>query len=176
MSRAPSGRNLSDKDGRDGRTELRQRLWRRLIWKAPLIFALVTFAVWWEWREENATNSQQLGPSSTAADITGSWSAEVTYGWGDKFVEEFFFQPEGGHLFGAASFLGTKRGIEEGRIEGERISFFIRLQDSSGGVITERKNYYWGVLDGEKIRMRLQDDRGSPPLDVVLSKSGAKSR
>ncbi|HXV49464.1 MAG TPA: hypothetical protein VEB61_11725 [Candidatus Binatia bacterium] len=38
------------------------------------------------------------------------------------------------------------------------------------GIATEQKNYYWGVLDGDKLRLRLQDDRGNPPLDFVLRK------
>jgi hypothetical protein len=164
--------NVSD----DRRAELRKKLWRRLIWKVPLIFLLVSFAVWWEWSKDKRQEpaGQNHSVPSKAAEFTGTWSAEVTYGWGDKFTEQFFFQPEDNKLFGTASFLGAKRGIDEGKIEGENIAFFIRFQENSGGTTTDHKNYYWGRLDGEKIRMRLQDDRGSLPLDFVLSKSSAK--
>lgn len=158
----------------DRRAERLRRLRRRLIWKAPLIVALVAFALWWEWRKENPV-LRPSAPSPRAADITGRWSAEVTYSWGEKFAEEFFFQPEGDRLFGTAGFLGAKRGIEEGRIDGERIAFFVRLQENAGGTAADHKNYYWGVLDGDKIRMRLQDDRGNPPLDFVLQRPGAPS-
>ncbi|HVO93257.1 MAG TPA: toll/interleukin-1 receptor domain-containing protein, partial [Terriglobales bacterium] len=34
----------------EAKVALRKRLMRRLVWKAPLIFALVTFAAWWQWR------------------------------------------------------------------------------------------------------------------------------
>ncbi len=44
----------------------------------------------------------------------------------------FLFQPEGAKLFGTASFLGAKRGIEEGKIEGESISFIVRFQEIAG--------------------------------------------
>ncbi|HWP22654.1 MAG TPA: hypothetical protein VNM15_00530, partial [Candidatus Binatia bacterium] len=127
---------------------MRKKLWRRLMWKAPLIIALVSFAVWWEWRKERELNPapEQQAPSPKAAEIAGRWSAEVAYSRGEKFAEEFFFQPEGARLFGTASFLGVKRGIEEGRIDGEKIAFFIRFQESGGGVTTDHKNYYWGVL------------------------------
>ena len=178
LEKVPVIRKQSGNASGDQRAELRKKLWRRLIWKVPLIFLLVSFAVWWEWskdeRQEPAGRTQSV--ASKSAQFTGTWSAEVTYGWGEKFTEQFFFQPEGNKLFGTASFLGAKRGIEEGKIEGENISFFIRFQEYSGGTTTDHKNYYWGKLDREKIQVRLQDDRGSPPLDFVLSKLGAKEQ
>lgn len=131
--------------------------------------------MWWEWRKESVTYSRNQPVASKAAEIAGTWSAEVTYGWGDKFSEQFLFQPEGSKLFGTVSFLGAKRGIEEGRIEGENIFFFIRFQETSAGGTTDHKNYYWGVWDGDKIGMRLQDDRGNAPVDFVLSKFNVKA-
>ncbi|HEX2929661.1 MAG TPA: toll/interleukin-1 receptor domain-containing protein [Candidatus Binatia bacterium] len=172
LEKVPGLPKESEKQRRDARRELRRRLWRRLLWKAPIVLLLVSFAIWWQWRKEEgakvAGNEQSFG--LRAAQFTGNWSGEVTYAWGDKFSEQFFFQPEGSKLFGAAGFLGVKRGIEEGKIEGESISFFIRFQESSGGMVRDHKNYYWGKLDGDKVQMRLQDDRGNPPVDFVLSK------
>lgn len=161
----------SENQRRNARAELRRKLWRRLLWKAPIIFLLVSFAIWWQWRKEEETKlAGSERNAATAAQFTGTWSGEVVYPWGEKFAEQFFFQPEGNKLFGAASFLGAKRGIEEGKIEGENISFFIRFQESSGGVTRDHKNYYWGKLDGDRIQVRLQDDRSNPPVDFVLSK------
>lgn len=166
--------SLRSRSARDSRAERRRKLWRRLAWKAPLIVLLVSFAVWWQWRKEGALKPvlRPQAPSPKAAAITGYWSAEVRYSWGEKFTEQFFFVPEGAKLFGSASFLGVKRGIEEGRIDGERIAFFVRFQESAGAVTANHKNYYWGGLDGDRILMRLQDDRGNPPLDFVLRRSG----
>ena len=162
----------SAKGVHDQRAELQRRFRRRLIWKAPLILSLVSFAVWWEWRKDAVLNhgGLQQALSSKAAEISGNWSAQITYNRGDKFSEQFLFQPEGSKLFGSASFLGAKQGIEEGRIEGENIAFFARFRESVSGIAMEQKNYYSGVLDGDKLRMRLQDDRGNPPLDFVLRK------
>lgn len=162
----------SAKGGHDQSADLQRRIRRRLIWKAPLILSLVSFAVWWEWRKDAVLNpgGHQQALSSKSAEIAGNWSAQVTYNWGDKFTEQFFFQPEGGKLFGSASFLGAKQGIEEGRIEGENIAFVARFRESASGIATEQKNYYWGVLDGDNLRMRLHDNRGNPPLDFVLRK------
>ena len=153
--------------GEAARAEMRKKLLRRMIWKVPIILLLVSFAVWWEWRKQPAIDTT---PSAFSAAFMGSWTGDVTYGWGAKYTESFFFQPEGSKLFGTASFLGAKRGIEEGKIERESISFYLRYEEASGGVSRERKNYYWGKLNGEEIVMRMQDDRGSPAVEWVLKK------
>ena len=152
----------------DSRTELRQKLLRRLIWKVPIIILLIAFAVWWELRKEGG---EETKIEAAANFFTGGWSGEVTYGWDAKYIEPFFFQPEGNKLFGTASFLGVKRGIEEGKVEGETISFYVRYEEVSGGESRERKNYYWGKLNGKDILIRMQDDRGNPAVDWVLRKS-----
>lgn len=143
---------------------------RRLVWKVPLIVVLVSFAVWWEWRKDSEQNPNSSVSAPTGAAFAGSWSGEVLYSSGEKFKEQFFFQTDNGKLFGNASFLTAKAGIEEGKIEGENISFVVRFHEASVGTTIERKNSYWGRLTGEKIQMRLQDDRGNPPVEFVLSK------
>lgn len=143
---------------------------RRLRWKLPIIFVLVSFAVGWQYRQEKTEQHKVEALTQAASAFSGGWVGEVTYSWGDRHREEFFFQPEGDRLFGTASFLGRKRGIEEGRVDGERISFVIRFEDDASGGARERKNYYWGRIEGGQIQLRLQDDRGSPPLEWTLSK------
>jgi hypothetical protein len=154
----------------DPRAELRQRLLRRLRWKLPTIFLLVSFAVWWQWRQEQAVRLKSEALTKAASAYTGAWAGDVTYSWGARYQEEFFFQPEGNELFGTASFLAAKRGIEDGKVEGDRISFVVRFQEVSDGATRDHKNYYWGKLDGRQILLRMQDDRGSPPLEWVLIK------
>jgi TIR domain len=154
----------------DERAALRRKLLRRLWWKVPIIFLLMVFAVWWQGRQENNEQAKTESPSTASAAFAGSWSGEVTYSWGDRYNEQFLFQPEGAKLFGTASFLGVKRGIEEGKIEGENFSFFIRFQEMSGDTTTDHKNYYWAKLGGSEIRIRMQDDRGSPPIEWVLQR------
>jgi len=150
--------------------EVRKKLLRRMIWKVPIIVLLVAFAVWWEWRKQGGDETKV---ESAAAAFTGRWTGEVTYGWDAKYSESFFFQPEGNKLFGTASFLGVKRGIEEGKVEGETISFYVRYDEVSGGESRRRKNYYWGKLNGKDISIRMQDDRGNPAVDWVLKKSNS---
>jgi hypothetical protein len=152
----------------DSRSELRKKLLRRLIWKVPIIVSLMVFAVWWEMRKEGR---EEIQVEAAASSFTGGWSGEVTYGWDAKYIEPFFFQPEGNKLFGTASFLGVKRGIEEGKVEGESISFYVRYEEVSGGESRERKNYYRGKLNGKHILIRMQDDRGNPAVEWVITKA-----
>ena len=158
-------------DVRDPRAALRKKLLRRLWWKVPVIFSLVAFAAWWQGRQEREQELRSQRPSPAAGAIAGTWSGEVKYAWGDHYNEVFLFQPEGAKLFGTASFLGVKRGIEDGKIDGESISFIVRFQELAGDTTRDHKNYYWGKLNGKEILVRIQDDRGSPPVDFVLSKS-----
>ena len=81
------------------------------------------------------------------------------------------FQAEGDKLFGTASFLAFKRGIEDGRIEGDKISFTVRFQTVSEGMTSEHKNRYLGTVSGNQIHFRMQDDRGNPPIEFVVKKA-----
>jgi hypothetical protein len=38
----------------------------------------------------------------------------------------------------------------------------------------ERKNYYWGKLNGQEILVRMQDDRGHPAVEWVLRKNNLR--
>jgi hypothetical protein len=170
MEKLPNFSSAKTPPADDPKTALRTKLLRRLIWKVPLIIFLVSIAVWWEWRKE-PQNSPHIEAASAA--FTGWWSGEITYGWGAKHTEGFFFQPEGNRLFGTAGFLGMKRGIEEGKIEGDSIFFFIRYEEVSGGDSRAGKNYYSGKLNGKEILMRMQDDRGNPPVQWILKRSNS---
>ncbi|MGH7929446.1 MAG: hypothetical protein ACREQV_16780 [Candidatus Binatia bacterium] len=90
--------------------------------------------------------------------------------WGTKYAEQFFFQPEGSRLYGTASFLGYKRGIEDGKIEGDGLSFRVRYEEVSGNVSLNRVNRYSGKIAGAAIRFRLQDDKGGAPVEFVMRK------
>ena len=152
--------------------ELRQRLLRRLVWKTPLIVALVSFALWWQSNNQRvASKDRQTRNSQTATMLAGSWTAEVTYRSGERRNEQFFFQPEGDKLFGTVSFLGSKRAIEDGQIAGAIISFTVRFEEVADRVAAERWQRYEGKLEGNEIHLKLFDDKGNPPLEFRLAKS-----
>jgi hypothetical protein len=173
LQRLPGlGRRVSP-GGDDWKTEMRQRLRRRLVWKIPLIILLVTFAGWWQWRQQTTDRPAENPTRSNnpfADKLAGRWRGEVTYPWGAKYQEEFFFTPEGTVLFGTASFIGIKRGIEEGRIAGETLSFKVRFEETSSGGTRLGTNRYEGNLRGDKLLIKFLDEAGSPPVEIALTR------
>lgn len=158
----------------DSRIELRKKLLRRLIWKVPLIIALVSFAVWWQLKHNTVPGPDSESPaanSQVSAVLAGSWTAEVSYGAGERQWEQFFFQPEGAKLFGTVSFRGTKRGIEDGKIAGSAISFYVGFDEIVNGETKARVNRYEGKLIGNEIHLKLYDDAGHPSVEFSLVKS-----
>jgi hypothetical protein len=155
----------------DPKTALRERLLRRLIWKVPLIFLLMFFAVWWQMRNESERELPTATPEQAAL-FTGAWQGEVKYAWGDRYTEQFFFQPERGKLFGTASFRGRKRGIEQGAIIGDTITFSVGFEEISGAAARLRRYRYQGKLHGDAIRLSIIDDQGAIVAEPVLRRSG----
>jgi len=157
------------------RDELRKKLLRRMVWKVPLIALLMSLAVWWQVRNENDAPppARTEEGSSKAAAFTGAWQGEVHYPWGTKYSEHFLFQPEGDKLFGTATFLGAKRGIEDGQIIGETVTFSVGFEEISGSTTRLRRNRYEGKLAGNEIRLKIIDDQGNAPVEAVLAKSGS---
>ncbi len=157
--------------------ERRERLLKRLWWKVPLIILLMSFAVWWQLRQEKLAEprSEAVTPeiSKLARSLSGVWQGEVTYSWGAKYHEQFFFEPEPPRLFGTASFLGHKRGIEDGKVDGDGLSFGVRYQEVSGDSGSNRLNRYRGKLSGAEISFRMQDDKGGAPIEFVMRKQEA---
>lgn len=147
---------------------LRKKMLRRLLWKVPLILLLVSFALWWQ-RSKEQGHGAKFHVAANAA-FAGEWAGEVTYPWGAKYNERFAFRPEGSKLFGTAGFLGSGRGIEDGKVEGDSISLAIRFEELSGTEKRERKNRYWGKLIGKNIVVHMQGDSGDPAVEWTLSK------
>ena len=157
----------------EGGTRRQATVRRRKIWGGPIALLLVVAALWWQWnqaRQPQGNKASSAIDSPAAAAISGVWQGEVAYSWGPTYTERFLFQAEGDKLFGTASFLAFKRGIEDGRIEGDKISFTVRFQTVSEGMTSEHRNRYLGTVSGNQIHFRMQDDRGNPPVEFVAGK------
>jgi hypothetical protein len=144
---------------------------RRKIWGGVALL-LVMAALYWQWNQSHKQRGMgnALSGVNSAAAISGVWQGEVAYSGGSTYTERFLFQAEGDKLFGTASFLTFKRGIEDGRIDGDKISFTVRFQTVSEDMTTEHKNRYVGSVSGNQIHFRMQDDRGNPPVEFVAGK------
>jgi len=70
-------------------------------------------------------------------------------------------------------FLQSKRGIENGKIIGDTISFQVRYEEMSDGTTKCHWNRYEGKLVGEEIRLRVLDDKGNPPVEIALTRARA---
>ncbi|MCS6915944.1 MAG: toll/interleukin-1 receptor domain-containing protein [Myxococcales bacterium] len=105
----------------------------------------------------------------SARRLQGGWTAEVRYDWGEAHQEVFQFELVGQELRGSASYLGVRRAIREGQIEGERIRFVTASQEMLGGEdIHEVTHHYHGVLDGEVIRFTLDSRGGVNPHPTIF--------
>ena len=61
---------------------------------------------------------------------------------------------------GTASYGSTPRGILNGTINGNRISFLTRSQTVLGDTTYDEKHFYKGRLNGDEIDFVLQTDSG----------------
>jgi hypothetical protein len=157
------------------RENSRQRLRNQLFWKVPAILALVSFAIWWQWRQEQ---TKALSPASAprqvnwlAQAVAGVWQGEVTYHSGDTHTETFFFAPEGNKLFGTVTSLGARSGIENGTIGAEQISFSARFDEKSGDTPRQLESNYTAHVNGSELSITKQDSDGKSPLYFKLTRS-----
>ncbi|HEX4749118.1 MAG TPA: toll/interleukin-1 receptor domain-containing protein [Bryobacteraceae bacterium] len=111
-----------------------------------------------------------------AADIAGNWNATVKYDWGDTYTEAFAFEVDGRDVSGTASFLGSARGILDGKTEDDRISFMTKslATISSDEKTYEDKHYYKGTVQNGTIRFTMTTDsdmESHVPIHFMASKT-----
>jgi TIR domain len=101
-----------------------------------------------------------LRPPARAA-VDGDWAATVTYDWPNaRYEEHFRFASEGQLLHGSASFLGVARGVLEGRVEGDGLSFVTHSREGDGVDTVHR---YRGRLSAGELHFVMQTEGGSSP-------------
>jgi len=163
LEKLPALRNLGTKLERRAKAPDASTVRQARSWGVPVALLLVMAFIAWQW---------SAGQKTTAGTLAGEWAANIAYGWGDSYKEQFTFKPEDKQLFGTVSFLGAVRGIEKGEIDGEVLSFTVRYQEKVGETVTDRTNTYRGKLEGGEIRFTMQDDKGSPPVEFVARRIG----
>ena len=110
-----------------------------------------------------AVNSIDAGksqnPGKGPADIHGKWKATVTYDWpGAVYEETFNFEVTGEELSGTASFLRVDRGIFDGKIEGNRVSFVTKTIATMDDKTSQDVHSYKGTVEGDTIRFTMLTD------------------
>jgi hypothetical protein len=102
-----------------------------------------------------------VAPSEGRPAINGEWRADVTYDWQNaRYTESFRFSGDGDTLGGVASYLGTPRGMLEGKAKKGTVQFTTRTRESLGGTDKEAAHRYQGTLKGDEIRFVMQTDGG----------------
>jgi hypothetical protein len=98
-------------------------------------------------------------PGKGPADIHGKWKATVTYDWpGAVYAETFNFEVDGTELSGTASFLKADRGIFDGKIEGNRVSFVTKTIATMDDKTSQDVHSYKGTVEGDSIRFSMLTD------------------
>ncbi|HZM97421.1 MAG TPA: toll/interleukin-1 receptor domain-containing protein [Vicinamibacterales bacterium] len=109
--------------------------------------------------------------------LTGDWSANVAYDWGDKYTERFSFKVDGDAVLGTASFLGVRRGIVDGSLQGERVVFQTRTQEVRGDFDNpvSVSHRYRGTITGDTIAFTMQSEGGSSSVPVEFTATRSTS-
>jgi hypothetical protein len=98
-------------------------------------------------------------PGNARVNISGKWKATVTYDWpGAVYEETFNFEIAGAEVSGTASFLKVDRGIFDGKIEGDRISFVTKTIATMDDKTSQDVHSYKGVVEGDTIRFTMLTD------------------
>jgi len=83
-----------------------------------------------------------------SADVDGKWSGTINTPTG-SFEQTFTFKADGSKLTGALSVMGMETPITDGKIDGNEISFFLKL--NSGPVPFTVA--YTGVVSADEIKL-----------------------
>jgi hypothetical protein len=91
--------------------------------------------------------------------IAGRWQADVIYDWGAKHTEVFDLRQFDREIRGAISYLGSPRGITEGKVNGNTVMLVLKTQEVAD-TTREVRHEYVGTVDGNEIRFVLSSMGG----------------
>lgn len=160
--------------GTGGVPPARRRLTVRAAMAGVLLVGTTVFAgAWFARSGANGANP------AARPDLDGAWQAEVIYDWPNaKYTERFEFSGDGAQLHGSASFLGTPRGLLEGRLEADAIAFVTRTREIGAGGSAELVHRYRGQRVGDELRFVMQTEGGASahlPVEFVARRAGPKT-
>ena len=103
-----------------------------------------------------------------AADVTGKWTAEFPGPDGGSMTITYNFKQDGTKLTGTAEGPGGSLPIQEGKVEGDKISFTVTF-DAGGG---EMKIGNQGTIKGDEITLTVKvgDQEGPGPVKLKRAK------
>jgi len=97
-----------------------------------------------------------LASVALAADVTGKWTAQVPGRGGEARETTFVFKQEGAKLTGTMTGREQDLQIQDGKVEGDNISFSV-MQAGGGG---SAKVLFKGTVSGGAIKFTRQREGG----------------
>jgi hypothetical protein len=136
-----------------------------------LLMLLIGSFFVWRGRGLGPAPAPTPGAATAAAAVSGDWQADVTYDWGAKYTERLSLKVDGHGVSGTASFLGVPRGITEGVLQDDRITFRTRTQEVAGDFSQAREvvHQYRGRVTGNTIAFTMQTEGGSSQVPVEFT-------
>lgn len=113
---------------------------------AVALLAMVVGGGWWWWIHR--------------PDPTGTWQADVTYDWGDRYAEKYVFERFAGQWRGTASYLGYPRPIARFELDGAAVRFETHTLVTLGSETRELTHRYAGELEGDALHIVLTTEGG----------------
>jgi hypothetical protein len=110
-------------------------------------------------------------PDAASADIadtlSGRWTAQVKYDWGDSHDERFDLQLENGEVRGTATYLRVARTIEQGEWRDGRLRFVTHTQEVLGDASREVSHRYRALWTSGELHFVLESSGGHSPHPQV---------
>ena len=95
--------------------------------------------------------------TAVAADVTGTWTSEREGRGGETMTTTYVFKAEGTNLTGTVSSpMGGENPISDGKIEGDNISFVVKME-MMGNSMTMK---YKGTVAGDEIKLTMEFEGG----------------
>ncbi len=95
--------------------------------------------------------------TAVAADVTGKWTSEREGRGGETMTTTYVFKAEGTTLTGTVSSpMGGENPIEDGKIDGDNISFTQKMSFGEN----EMTFKYKGTVAGDEIKLTLEIEGG----------------
>ena len=107
-----------------------------------------------------------LAVAAWAADVNGTWTGQINGPDGNSIPLTYSFKQDGEKLTGTvAAPQGDPIQIEEGKVQGDKISFAVHVEFNGG-----QKFLSEGTVKGEEITLSTKADGGDPLGTITLKK------
>ena len=110
--------------------------------------------------------------AALAADVSGNWKATITGMDGNPMEVKMALQAAGSVLTGTVSVMGMDMKVENGKLDGDKVTFQVKPQMPGGGgegpgagappmVVS-----YEGTVSGDDLKLRVKMGENTQPLNL----------